>query len=249
MTGQHMPATVEELIDCAWETPFSSQRAMFARQALALDPTAVDAYVVLAICAETTAERLALLREGVRRGELNWQRFLRRPPKEFFWTHLDTRPFMRALHNLALALWECGDREEAVTLADRMIRLNTNDNQGIRYLALAWHPVLGNWSRVDALLKKYSGERRTEYLYAYCLNCVRHGAGAEEALRAAIAVNPHVPALLLASQPPQADAAAASVAFGSLEEAIAYAAFNREAWASVPLALGWLRGAMRRERG
>jgi tetratricopeptide (TPR) repeat protein len=244
-----MTRTVEALIDRAWDAPAPPQRAMFARQALALDPATVDAYVVLASCVETPAERIALLREGVRRGEFFWRQYLKRPPKEFFWAHFETRPFMRALHNLALTLWECGDREEAALLTDRMLRLNPNDNQGMRYLALAWHPVLGNWSRVDALLKKYKGEGRTEYLYAYCLNCLRQGADAEEALEAAMAANPHVPPLLLAARPPPPDSTAPSTAFGSHEEAAAYAAFNREAWAAVPLALGWLRGALRRRRG
>lgn len=247
MTRKDVRAAVEALIDRAWDATDPTVRATLARQALALDSTAVDAYVALAFCVETAAERIALLREGIRHGEFYWQQYLKRPPKGFFWGHIATRPFMRAMHNLALALWENGDRAEAVALADRLIRLNPNDNQGMRYLALAWHPVLGNWPRVDALLKKYKGEGCTEYLYANCLNCVRHGGGAEEALRAAMAVNPHVPAMLLSSRPPQPDQNSTSVAFGSKEEAAAYAAFNREAWASVPLALGWLRGALRRE--
>jgi tetratricopeptide (TPR) repeat protein len=243
-----MPRTVDALIDRAWDAADLSQRAMFARQALALDLTAVDAYVALATCAETAAERVALLREGVRRGEFFWSQYLKRPPKEFFGANFETRPFMRALHNLTLALWDCGDREEAASVADRMIRLNPNDNGGMRYLALAWHPVLGNWARVETLLKKYKGEARTEYLYAHCLNCVRQGTGAEEALRAAMAVNPHVPALLLATPPSLPTPIPTSVAFRSKEEAAAYAAVNREAWTSVPLALGWLRGAVKRER-
>lgn len=249
MAGKDERVTVEALTDRAWDASDPVLRAVFARKALALDSAAVDAYVALAQCVETAAERVALLREGVRHGEICWQQYLKRPPKGFFWAHFETRPLMRALHNLALALWQCGDREDAVSLVDRIIRLNPNDNQGIRYLGLAWHPVLGNWSRVDALLKKYKGEGRTEYLYAYCLNCVRQDAGAEEALHAAMAANPHVPALLLASRPPQPDQNSTSAAFGSRDEAAAYAAFNRKAWASVPLALGWLRGAIRRGRG
>jgi hypothetical protein len=247
LSGKDDRVAVEELIDRAWDASEPALRAAFARRALALDSTAVDAYVVLAQSVETAAERIALLREGVRRGEFHWLQYLKRPPKHFFWAHLETRPFMRALHNLALALWECGDREDAALLADRILRFNPNDNQGIRYLALAWHPVLGNWLRVDALLKKYRGEDRTEYLYAYCLNCVRQGVGAEEALKAAMRVNPHVPALLLAARPPR-ELTATSAAFGSPDEAAAYAIFNREAWASVPSALGWLRGALRRRR-
>jgi len=155
---------------------------------------------------------------------------------------------MRALHNLTLVLWASGEREEAAGLADRMLRLNPNDNQGIRYLALAWHPVLGNWRRVEQLLRKYRGEARTEYLYAYCLDCVRRSVGADDALDAAMAVNPHVPAMLLSQLQQPLDRTVTSTAYGSEEEAAFYVMFNLSAWTSVPAALGWLRGAVRRKR-
>lgn len=106
---------------------------------------------------------------------------------------------MRAMHNLALVLRVCGDREAAASLADRILRLNPNDNQGIRYLALAWHPVLGNWPRVEALLKKYRDDGGADYLYARCLDRFRQGRDAEGALDDAMEENPHVPALLLAA--------------------------------------------------
>jgi len=248
LNERDLPNIVDDLLDQAWEALGPTERCGLARQALTLDPGAIDGYVILALCAETDAERIALLREAIHRGKTLWREYVGRPPRDFFWAHLETRPFMRALHNLALVLWARGDREEAARLADRMLRLNPNDNQGIRYLALAWHPVLSNWSRVEKLLRKYRGEARTEYLYAYCLDCVRRGVGADEALDAAMAVNPHVPAMLLSSSPPLFDQTLTSVAYGSEEEAVAYAEFGLEAWASVPTALGWLHSAIRRKR-
>ncbi len=240
-----MSNAVEKLIDQAWEARTPSKRAMFARRALALDRTAVDAYVALALTVETAAERIALLREGVRHGEALWQPFLKRAPNGYFWGDVETRPFMRAMHNLALALWECGDGEAAASLADRILRLNPNDNQGIRYLALAWHPVLGNWPRVEALLKKYKNGGGADYLYARCLDRFRQGGDAEGALDDAMEANPHVPALLLAARPAPRTPGAMFIEVGSHDEALAYAAMHRAAWAAVPSALDWLRGALR----
>lgn len=248
MNERDLLNVVDDLLDQAWEALGPTEQCGLARQALTLDPGAIDGYVILALCAETDAERIALLREATRRGGSQWREYVGRPPRGFFWAHLETRPFMRALHNLALVLWARGDREEAARLADRMLRLNPNDNQGIRYLALAWHPVLGNWPRVEKLLRKYRGEGSTEYLYAYCLNCVHQDVGADEALDAAMAVNPHVPAMLLSPSPPLLDQTLTSVAYGSEEEAATYAAFNLDAWVSVLAALEWLRGAIRRKR-
>ena len=246
MKERNVLTVVDNLIDQAWEALDATEQRGLARQALTLDPSAIDGYVILALRAEIDAERIALLREAILWGEALWREYVGRPPRDFFWAHLETRPFMRALHNLALVLWARGDREEAVRLADRMLRLNPNDNQGIRYIALAWHPVLSNWSRVEKLLRKYRGEVSTEYLYAHCLSCVRRGVGAEEALDAAMAVNPHVPAMLLSPSPRLLDQTSNSITYGSEEEAAAYAAFNLDAWASVPTALEWLRGAIRR---
>jgi len=245
---------IENLIDDAWtelEDSFEGHyglSAQIARKVLGLDPTAVDAYVILARSAETTAERIALLREAIRQGEIRWRQYLGRPPKDFFWWTLETRPFIRALQHLMLVYSEAADLQEAAALADRLLRLCPNDSLGVRYLALSWHPVLGNWQRFEALLKKYRGATRTEDLYAHCLNCVRQGAGAREALDAALAVNPHVPGLLLAASPP-AKEDGTHLSYGSNEEAKAYAADNRAAWAAVPNALGWLRGELGRGKG
>lgn len=233
----------EVLVDTAWETADPARRAKFARKALALDPAAIDAYVILASGAETDAERVALLREGVARGDVLWKQHLKRPPDGFFWAQIETRSYLRAMHNLALALWNIGDREDAAKAADRILGLNANDNQGIRYLALAWHPVLGNWARVEALLDRYQEDEGAECLFAKCLNCIRTGSGAEAALIAAMEANPHVPKFLLAPRPRKSETTGGFVEVGSPTEAASYAAFNREAWASVPHALDWLRAA------
>lgn len=243
LTGKGSTDVVEDLIDQAWEANSPVQQADFARHALALDPDAIDAYVALALCVETLAERIALLREAARIGEKKWPQELKRPSKSFFWLDVHTRPFMRAMHKLSLALWDRGARDEAAAIADRLLRINPNDNQGIRYLALAWYPVLGNWPRVAEILKQYDGEIRTEYLYARCLNSFRLGEDSEAALTEAVETNPHVPALLLDKRRQYLDPSIEHVAFRSEEEAAAYAAFNRDAWESVPDALNWLRNA------
>jgi len=239
------PIDAEVLVDAAWETADPTRRAKFARKALALDPAAIDAYVILALGAETDAERVALLREGVARGNFFWKQYLKRPPKGFFWGQIETRPFLRAMHNLALALWNLGDREDAARAADRILGLNANDNQGIRYLALAWHPVLGNWARVEALLKRYKEDEGAECLFANCLNCIRKGVGAEAALMAATEANPHIPKFLLDPRLRKIERTDGFVTVGSPAQAASYAAFNREAWAAVPHALDWLSAAVK----
>jgi hypothetical protein len=50
------------------------------------------------------------------------------------WGHLDNRPFFRALHGMALALWQLGRFDEAEQTLLNMLWLNPMDNQGAREL-------------------------------------------------------------------------------------------------------------------
>ena len=54
-----------------------------------------------------------------------------------FWGFLETRPYMRARAGLAGALLKLGDVDGAIDHFRDMLRLNPNDNQGIRYLCSA----------------------------------------------------------------------------------------------------------------
>lgn len=51
-----------------------------------------------------------------------------------FWLDLDSRPYMRALHGKGLCLWRLGRPAEARRIFAHMLRLNPNDNQGVRFL-------------------------------------------------------------------------------------------------------------------
>lgn len=240
-------AKAQELIYDAWDAGTPSLRLRYARKALTIDPHAIDTFVLLALDAATSPERIALLREALRIGSLVWGSLLERPPEGFFWGELNARPYMRANHNLALALWESGERAEAISLIDHLLRINPNDNQGARYLALTWNAVLGNWPKVEEILERYRGEAAAEYVYTKCLSAYRTGRGADEAFAEAYAANPFVPALL--QKPGLARVEIDEyVAYGSEEEALSYVRRNRVVWKAVPGALLWLRQAVKKQR-
>jgi tetratricopeptide (TPR) repeat protein len=50
------------------------------------------------------------------------------------WGHLENRPFLRALHGVALVYARLRRRQEAAAMMERMLAYNPNDNQGVRYL-------------------------------------------------------------------------------------------------------------------
>ena len=110
-----------------------SEQVRLARKALEISPDCADAYVLLAEHAATAEEARKHYEQGVAAGEraLGKQAF-----EEYagqFWGLLETRPYMRARQGLAQCLWEAGRREEAAEHYQEMLRLNPNDNQGVRY--------------------------------------------------------------------------------------------------------------------
>jgi hypothetical protein len=54
------------------------------------------------------------------------------------WGHLFNRPFLRCLHGYGLCLWRLGRLAEAQRVFERVLSLNPNDNQGVRF---CWYDV------------------------------------------------------------------------------------------------------------
>ena len=123
----------QDLMYQAFEEGDERRRVELARQALALSPDCADAYVLLAEHAPNRKEALALYEQGVAAGERALGPEVFERDAGHFWGLLETRPYMRARLGLALQLWTAGRRDEAVTHLQDMLRLNPNDNQGVRY--------------------------------------------------------------------------------------------------------------------
>ncbi|WP_442754029.1 hypothetical protein ACNHKD_13650 [Methylocystis sp. JAN1] len=119
-----------------------------AKKALALSAHCADAYTILADHAASGEERFGFRRNAVAAGE-------EALGKDFdeivgaFWMVLETRPFMRAKANLASELWERGEKAAAIDEAQDMLRLNPNDNQGMRDYLAAWLAEAGRYDVLD----------------------------------------------------------------------------------------------------
>src|SRR5262245_12926837 len=117
----------------AFEEPDEPRRLQLAHDALAICPDCADAYVLLAEHAGKRTEALLLYEQGGAAGgrALGAEAFGRHVGH--FWGVLETRPYMRARLGLALSLWTAGRRDAAVQHLQDMLRLNPDDNQGVRY--------------------------------------------------------------------------------------------------------------------
>src|SRR5262249_59617173 len=68
---------------------------------------------------------------------------------------IEPRPYMRAREGLASALWMAGRRDEAIAHLQDMLRLNPNDNQGVRYTLAGWLLAEGRDEPLAPLLEHY----------------------------------------------------------------------------------------------
>lgn len=230
----------QDLIYDAWEAT-GARRVTLARQALALWPDCADAYVLLAQQTASLGEARALLERGVAAGE----RAL--GPRTFaqaghFWLIFETRPYMRARAALAGTLWRLGRREEAVEHQRELLRLNPNDNQGLRYRQALWLLTLESYDELDELFAAHADDGAPAFTYTKALAAFRRrgdDAGSRALVANARELNPHIAAYLTGRKtlPKQRPAYAV---FGEETEAIDYAAGAGELWGNVPGALAWL---------
>src|SRR5712691_4544408 len=143
----------QELIYDAWDAGTTKRRVALARQALEISPHCADAYVILAGHAVRGSDaELELWRQGLAAGEAALGKSGFEDYAGHFWGFLETRPYMRTRLGLAMALWRRGAREEAADHLRDMLRLNPNDNQGIRYLLASYLVEFGRDAELAALL-------------------------------------------------------------------------------------------------
>ncbi len=232
----------QELMYEAWDAK-GKRRVELARKALQISPDCADCYVLLA---EETAQSLEEARDLYAQGVQAGERAI--GPEGFtefegeFWGMLQTRPYMRARAGLAETLWLLGERKQAVAHLNDMLRLNPNDNQGLRYLLMGWLQDMGDDEALGELLRRYKGDYSADHLYTNALWLYRRegaGAKANKALKEALRENRHVPDYLLGRRKPPREMPEL-VAFGQESEAVSYVGAAVEAWRRTEGALAWL---------
>ncbi len=75
------------------------------------------------------------------------------------WGQLYNRPFLRCLHGYGLCLWRLGKLAAAQQVFERILSLNPNDNQGVRF---CWEDVRHgrSWEEMQAREEAERAERR-----------------------------------------------------------------------------------------
>ena len=168
-----------------------------------------------------------------------------------FWSIVATRPYLRARAGLAQCLGALGRQDEAIAHYQEILRLNPDDNQGVRYSLLARLVLAGQDDEAGALLERFGDEPSALWLYGRALVTFRREGSSPEArrqLRDALRTNRHAPGYLTGDREPDL-VPPDFYSPGSREEAAICDIELGEAWRKTPGAAEWLRAHAPRRSG
>lgn len=229
----------------AWEVESRKERIKLAKEALSISPDCADAYNLLAEeDAKTYEEAKELYQKGVAAGRRALGEKTFKEEGGHFWGYTPTRPYMRSRAGLMECLWELGEHDEAIVHAKEMLKLNENDNQGIRYILIAYLAELGRFDELDKFMNKnYKNDCAAEWLYTRALSAFVHSGDSDAAkreLKIALKANCHVP-LYLTGEKVIPRELPDRITMGGEDEGFCYAARNLKAWKKVSGAIDWLK--------
>ncbi|MFA5986384.1 MAG: hypothetical protein WC819_03490 [Parcubacteria group bacterium] len=96
-------------------------------------------------------------------------------PKSMEWGDMDNRAYMRAIQYMGDDYWDQGDNEKAIELYRLLLKMNPNDNQGVRYEIAALYAGLNgkdinkmmdegnkkqNWNKLKKLVNEQNKKHK-----------------------------------------------------------------------------------------
>jgi len=231
----------QEKVYEAWEST-GKKRASLAREALEISEDCTDAYLLLAEELRDGRKRIELYRKAVAAGGRALGKDWETEYKGVCWLALETRPVMRALARLAMELQGEDELAEALTLYRKLMELNPNDNQGIRYQLAGCLYEAECGQELEKLLSAHKNDPSAALLYTKALHLFReHGPSkpSEKALKDAFKANTNVP-IYLSDIVEMPDEPPAYIGFGDDNEAIAYVMDQGYLWWDTEGASEWM---------
>jgi len=226
----------------AMEAESETQARKLAKHALRQDPDCVDALVVMAgLDARTPREMIEGLQKAVEAGERSLGQKFIRENKGHFWMLIETRPWMRAMAQLAELLRGQGIHLDAIRIYERMLELNPNDNQGVRDPLVGLYLETGDLNGAARLLKRYKEDCSASPTWARALERFLAGdrVSAQAALKKARHANRYVE-LYLTMQKTLPKVMPEMYSPGSEEEAVLCLSNLSGTWAGHREATAWL---------
>lgn len=160
--------TSDDFLELAQDADNEGSALKYAKRALKLDPSNLDAEFMIAdITAKSQVDMLNRLRLIVKHGEQVMQAkgYADENSIGNYWVITETRPYMRVRDAYISLLRDMGMIRAAVAECEDMLRLNENDNQGIRYTLMHLYAILEEEQKALELHKKYDSYEETQMLF------------------------------------------------------------------------------------
>ncbi|MDD3498614.1 MAG: hypothetical protein PHH24_03910 [Candidatus Moranbacteria bacterium] len=231
----------QDLVFGAYDLEFPEAKENIA-EALELDPDCIEAYEYLG--SHEPEPRIAMLffEKGISIGEKKFEGKHLKENIGHFWGLRDTRPYMRCLQFQTECLDAIGKTGECIAILEKMIKLNPNDNQGIRGRLMLYLIEANNYEKYVKYDTQFKGEISTfalfnRALYAYKTEGIC--ASSNKKLRDATKFNKFVlPKLLKQEYPSDIPD---HYGPGDENEAIIYLFYAYPIWYSTRGAIAWLK--------
>ena len=165
------------------------------------------------------------------------------------WLWLENRPFLRAYHSLGVWNLDNARFDEAIEIFKRLLSVNPNDNQGVRYLLPKCWFEKNELSRILTHCRKYADDVCPEILYSEALALARLGRNEDalEALENCVVELPLVGRELLKKRHPRPKSLLEGyISHGGADQAYYYWKSFGKYWSESESALALLRQVMKR---
>ncbi len=166
-----------------------------------------------------------------------------RPGLQLHWGILENRPILRLLARYALLLQDQGETDAARLRMEQLLRLNPDDNHGIRCLLTRCYLEQGDDQAMLDLYRRYNDDCHVDLPLGAALAHYRRGEMAEavEALYRGHQLNAHVIRMLTARRPKKPKIDSMGIHLGGQDQAWLYRELMLDCWQAVPGALDWLK--------
>lgn len=240
----------EEAEDLAYQAHSAStakQAVLMAQRALELDPTCAEAYLVLEeALADNHIESINYYEKAITAAEKSLGKKYFVENEGHFWGLHETRSYMRAKLFMAQSLWHVRRQTEAISICWELLKLNPNDNQGVRYILFDYLLKDHRLEEIERLISIFPEDGSAHWEYNLSLYYFKKFGGSSakaiKQLQIAYEANQFVEQYLTGKKEIPKDVPG-SYSIGSKDEAVCYAHDSILPWAATSGALEWLGSA------
>ena len=231
----------QDLIFKAFELP-EDEGYNLALKAIQMDIDCIEAYEYLGALEPIPHTAIIYYKTGIEIGKRIYSKTHFRNGIGNFWLIHETRPFMRCMQAYAECLKEMDRVRDAVSVFEEMIRLNPNDNQGVRDHLLIYLIKINEFNKFrkyDKLYKDDPGAFPSFNRALFAFRTLGSSTISNELLEKAIESNKYVVPMLLKKS--LDDKFVDVFGFGNENEAIYYCSFAHQIWHETPGAIDWIK--------